>query len=158
MVDVAAGAAVQMRQVRRLRGAVVGLSAVLPLAVDVWSGAVGVLSALDQLRLQLGVNVGQVDDEHGPVGRLVGAGGVVAMEDAHVVGGVVRPELLEVLAHDMLTMAGVVQRHLVEKMKHLLIQSFDSHCTKKRFNNKRLMTKKHIEIVSIDFVFLDEAV
>jgi hypothetical protein len=31
------------------------------------------------------VDVGQVDDEDGPVGGLVGAGRVVAMEDAHVI-------------------------------------------------------------------------
>ena len=31
------------------------------------------------------------------------------MEDAHVIGGVVRPELLEVFSNDVLAMTGVIQ-------------------------------------------------
>ena len=88
---------------------VVSFSAVLPLAVDVWSGTVWIASALNKLGLQLGVNVGQMNDKNGPVRRLVGARLVVAVEDAHVIRRMVGPELLEMLADHVLAMTGMIQ-------------------------------------------------
>ena len=66
-------------------GVVVVIATVLALAVDVRGGAVGVSAAFDELGLEFGVNVGQMDNEDRPVGGLVRTRGMVAVEDAHVV-------------------------------------------------------------------------
>ena len=66
--------------------------------------------AVDKFGLELLVNVRQVNDKDGAVGRLVGAVDVVAVEDSHAVGSEVRPELLEVLPDDVLSVARVVER------------------------------------------------
>ena len=56
------------------------------------------------------MNVCKVNDKDGAVRRLVGAVDVVAVEDSHAVGSEVRPELLEMLPDDVLTVARVVER------------------------------------------------
>lgn len=66
-------------------GVVVVIATVLALAVDVRGSTVGVSAALDELGLEFGVNVSQMDDEDRPVRGLVSARGMVAVEDAHVV-------------------------------------------------------------------------
>ena len=66
--------------------------------------------AIDKFGLELLVNVCKVNDKDGAVRRLVGAVDVVAVEDSHAVGSEVRPELLEMLPDDVLTVARVVER------------------------------------------------
>ena len=96
---------------------VVRFAPIFSFAVNVRRGTVGIASALDKLGLQLGMNVGQMNDEDGPVWRLVGARLVVAVEDAHVIRRMVGPELLKVLADHVLAMTCMIQRHLFKEKK-----------------------------------------
>ena len=66
---------------------VVKSASVFPLSVDIGRGAVRILSTGDQLIFELLMDVGQVDDEDRSVRRFVCTFRVMAVEDAHSVGG-----------------------------------------------------------------------
>ena len=90
---------------------VVVTSSVFSLSVNVRVGKVRIAVALYQLRLEFAMSVGQVNDKNASVGCLVVT--MVAVEEPCLVGTLVRPEILKVLAHHMLPMTGVIKGDLL---------------------------------------------
>ena len=56
------------------------------------------------------MSIGQMNDKDAPVGSLIIA--MVAMEQSGLIGALIGPEVLEVLAHYVLPMTSVVERDL----------------------------------------------